>query len=128
MLLAAGGLLELPASSATGPVTAPGVPHHLFVPVRALEGFGEASGRPCSGLGSAGETLGAQHKAVAKSACVRHGLPKHGKIATCAGAGKRRVPDPSASGKRLASHVTGTAFFLLSGKPPLNLARATFAS
>ncbi len=61
--LAASGLLELLSQQPQPVNLAPGVRTTLFVPVRALEGFGEGEIQATiSGLNLPGETLGAQHK------------------------------------------------------------------
>ncbi|WP_146630699.1 hypothetical protein, partial [Salmonella enterica] len=61
--LAASGLLELLSQQPQPVNLAPGVRTTLFVPVRALEGFGEGEIQATiSGLNLPGETLDAQHK------------------------------------------------------------------
>ncbi len=101
--------------------TAPGVRTTLFVPVRALEGFGEGEIRATiSGLNLPGETLGAQHKQWQIG--VRPARPAqtvNSGIALAPGE-SWHVPEQHLAN---VSPATLQGQLLLSGKPPLNLAR-----
>ncbi|ENM4675315.1 hypothetical protein AB7Y88_004075 [Salmonella enterica] len=119
--LAASGLLELLSQQPQPVNLAPGVRTTLFVPVRALEGFGEGEIQATiSGLNLPGETLDAQHKQWQIG--VRPAWP-----AQTVNSGIALAPGESwhVPEQHLAniSPATLQGQLLLSGKPPLNLAR-----
>ena len=119
--LTASGLLEL-IGQAPAPVNlAPGVRTTLFIPVRALEGFGDGDIQAViSGLVLPGETLPAQHKQWKIG--VRPAFP-----AQTINNGVALQPGETwqIPGEELInfSPVTMQGQLLFSGKPPLNLAR-----
>ncbi|MGY5464848.1 alpha-2-macroglobulin family protein [Citrobacter koseri] len=119
--LAASGLLEL-VSQQPAPVNlAPGVRTTLFIPVRAKEGFGEGELQATlTGLNLPGETLPAQHKQWKIG--VRPAWPAQTvNSGTVLLAGETwHAP---AQNLENFSPVTLQGQLLLSGKPPLNLAR-----
>ncbi|WOJ32058.1 alpha-2-macroglobulin [Citrobacter koseri] len=119
--LAASGLLEL-VSQQPAPVNlAPGVRTTLFIPVRAKEGFGEGELQATlTGLNLPGETLPAQHKQWKIG--VRPAWPAQTvNSGTVLQAGETwHAP---AQNLENFSPVTLQGQLLLSGKPPLNLAR-----
>ncbi|HGL6395528.1 TPA: alpha-2-macroglobulin [Citrobacter koseri] len=119
--LAASGLLEL-VSQQPAPVNlAPGVRTTLFIPVRAKEGFGEGELQATlTGLNLPGETLPAQHKQWTIG--VRPAWPAQTvNSGTVLQAGETwHAP---AQNLENFSPVTLQGQLLLSGKPPLNLAR-----
>ncbi|BCL49678.1 MULTISPECIES: alpha-2-macroglobulin [Citrobacter] len=119
--LAASGLLEL-VSQQPAPVNlAPGVRTTLFIPVRAKEGFGEGELQAMlTGLNLPGETLPAQHKQWKIG--VRPAWPAQTvNSGTVLQAGETwHAP---AQNLENFSPVTLQGQLLLSGKPPLNLAR-----
>ncbi|HAT8006291.1 TPA: alpha-2-macroglobulin family protein [Citrobacter koseri] len=119
--LAASGLLEL-VSQQPAPVNlAPGVRTTLFIPVRAKEGFGEGELQATlTGLNLPGETLSAQHKQWKIG--VRPAWPAQTvNSGTVLQAGETwHAP---AQNLENFSPVTLQGQLLLSGKPPLNLAR-----
>ena len=119
--LAASGLLEL-VSQQPAPVNlAPGVRTTLFIPVRAKEGFGEGELQATlTGLNLPGETLPAQHKQWKIG--VRPAWPAQTvNSGTVLQAGETwHAP---AQNLETFSPVTLRGQLLLSGKPPLNLAR-----
>ncbi|EGB2359262.1 alpha-2-macroglobulin family protein [Salmonella enterica] len=119
--LAASGLLELLSQQPQPVNLAPGVRTTLFVPVRALEGFGEGEIQATiSGLNLPGETLGAQHKQWQIG--VRPAWPAqtvNSGIALAPGE-SWHVPEQHLAN---VSPATLQGQLLLSGKPPLNLAR-----
>lgn len=119
--LAASGLLEL-VSQQPAPVNlAPGVRTTLFIPVRAKEGFGEGELQATlTGLNLPGETLPAQHKQW--KIAVRPAWPAQTvNSGTVLQAGETwHAP---AQNLENFSPVTLQGQLLLSGKPPLNLAR-----
>ncbi|EPG7964515.1 alpha-2-macroglobulin family protein [Citrobacter koseri] len=119
--LAASGLLEL-VSQQPAPVNlAPGVHTTLFIPVRAKEGFGEGELQATlTGLNLPGETLPAQHKQWKIG--VRPAWPAQTvNSGTVLQAGETwHAP---AQNLENFSPVTLQGQLLLSGKPPLNLAR-----
>ncbi|EPS4524032.1 alpha-2-macroglobulin family protein [Citrobacter koseri] len=119
--LAASGLLEL-VSQQPAPVNlAPGVRTTLFIPVRAKEGFGEGELQATMiGLNLPGETLPAQHKQWKIG--VRPAWPAQTvNSGTVLQAGETwHAP---AQNLENFSPVTLQGQLLLSGKPPLNLAR-----
>lgn len=119
--LAASGLLEL-VSQQPAPVNlAPGVRTTLFIPVRAKEGFGEGELQATlTGLNLPGETLPAQHKQWKIG--IRPAWPAQTvNSGTVLQAGETwHAP---AQNLENFSPVTLQGQLLLSGKPPLNLAR-----
>ncbi|MDM3012437.1 alpha-2-macroglobulin family protein [Citrobacter sp. CK187] len=119
--LAASGLLEL-VSQQPAPVNlAPGVRTTLFIPVRSKEGFGEGELQAMlTGLNLPGETLPAQHKQWKIG--VRPAWPAQTvNSGTVLQAGETwHAP---AQNLENFSPVTLQGQLLLSGKPPLNLAR-----
>ncbi|ECV2498883.1 alpha-2-macroglobulin family protein [Salmonella enterica subsp. enterica serovar Reading] len=119
--LAASGLLELLSQQPQPVNLAPGVRTTLFVPVRALEGLGEGEIQATiSGLNLPGETLGAQHKQWQIG--VRPAWPAqtvNSGIALAPGE-SWHVPEQHLAN---VSPATLQGQLLLSGKPPLNLAR-----
>lgn len=119
--LVASGLLEL-VSQQPAPVNlAPGVRTTLFIPVRAKEGFGEGELQATlTGLNLPGETLPAQHKQWKIG--VRPAWPAQTvNSGTVLQAGETwHAP---AQNLENFSPVTLQGQLLLSGKPPLNLAR-----
>lgn len=119
--LAASGLLEL-VSQQPAPVNlAPGVRTTLFIPVRVKEGFGEGELQATlTGLNLPGETLPAQHKQWTIG--VRPAWPAQTvNSGTVLQAGETwHAP---AQNLENFSPVTLQGQLLLSGKPPLNLAR-----
>lgn len=119
--LAASGLLELVGQSPAPVNLEPGVRTTLFIPVRALEGFGDGSIQAdISGLALPGETLPVQHKQWKIG--VRPAFP-----AQTVNNGVALQPGETwqVPGEELInfSPVTLQGQLLLSGKPPLNLAR-----
>ncbi|HEM6802913.1 TPA: alpha-2-macroglobulin family protein [Citrobacter koseri] len=119
--LAASGLLEL-VSQQPAPVNlAPGVRTTLFIPVRAKEGFGEGELQATlTGLNLPGETLPAQHKQWKIG--VRPAWPAQ---TVNSGTVLQTGETWHAPAQNLEnfSPVTLQGQLLLSGKPPLNLAR-----
>ncbi|HCB2273170.1 TPA: alpha-2-macroglobulin family protein [Citrobacter koseri] len=119
--LAASGLLELVSQQPALVNLAPGVRTTLFIPVRAKEGFGEGELQATlTGLNLPGETLPAQHKQWKIG--VRPAWPAQTvNSGTVLQAGETwHAP---AQNLENFSPVTLQGQLLLSGKPPLNLAR-----
>lgn len=119
--LAASGLLEL-VSQQPDPVNlAPGVRTTLFIPVRALEGFGDGELQATiNGVNLPGETIAAQNKQWKIG--VRPAWP-----AQTVNNGVTLQPGETwhAPAQNLENFSVATlqGQLLLSGKPPLNLAR-----
>ena len=119
--LTASGLLELVSNSPAPVELAPGVRTTLFIPVRALTGYGDGDIQATiSGLALPGETVADQHKQWKIG--VRPAFP-----AQTVNYGTALQPGETwalpADGLQNFSPVTLEGQLLLSGKPPLNIAR-----
>lgn len=119
--LTASGLLELVSNSPAPVELAPGVRTTLFIPVRALPGYGDGDIQATiSGLALPGETVADQHKQWKIG--VRPAFP-----AQTVNYGTALQPGETwalpADGLQNFSPVTLEGQLLLSGKPPLNIAR-----
>lgn len=119
--LTASGLLELVSDSPAAVELAPGVRTTLFIPVRALPGYGDGEIQATiSGLALPGETVADQHKQWKIG--VRPAFP-----AQTVNYGTALQPGETwaipADGLQNFSPVTLEGQLLLSGKPPLNIAR-----
>lgn len=119
--LTASGLLELVSDSPAAVELAPGVRTTLFIPVRALPGYGDGEIQATiSGLALPGETVADQHKQWKIG--VRPAFPAQTvNYGTALQLGETwAIP---ADGLQNFSPVTLEGQLLLSGKPPLNIAR-----
>ncbi len=119
--LTASGLLELVSNSPAPVELAPGVRTTLFIPVRALPGYGDGDIQATiCGLALPGETVADQHKQWKIG--VRPAFP-----AQTVNYGTALQPGETwalpADGLQNFSPVTLEGQLLLSGKPPLNIAR-----
>ncbi len=119
--LAASGLLALIGQDPEPVNLAPGVRTTLFIPVRALEGFGDGEIQAViSGLSLPGESFADQHKQWKIG--VRPAFPAqtiNNGVALQPGE-TWQIPHPELAS---FSPVTMQGQLLFSGKPPLNLAR-----
>ncbi|MBJ3589629.1 alpha-2-macroglobulin family protein [Salmonella enterica subsp. enterica serovar Saintpaul] len=119
--LAASGLLALIGQDPEPVNLAPGVRTTLFIPVRALEGFGDGEIQAViSGLSLPGEAFADQHKQWKIG--VRPAFPAqtiNNGVALQPGE-TWQIPHPELAS---FSPVTMQGQLLFSGKPPLNLAR-----
>ena len=116
--LTASGLVTL-SEGQLPPVTGAGARSTLFIPVSALAGFGDGQvNATISGLSLPGETF-APLQNSGKSACVRRTRHRPSTAAQCCSvkAGSRRRRRAGFAPQTLQGQL------LLSGKPPLNLAR-----
>ncbi len=119
--LTASGLLELVSDSPTAVELAPGVRTTLFIPVRALTGYGDGEVQATiSGLDLPGETVADQHKQWKIG--VRPAFP-----AQTVNYGMALQPGETwvmpVEELQNFSPVSLEGQLLLSGKPPLNIAR-----
>ncbi len=119
--LTASGLVTLSEGQLPPVQLAPGARSTLFIPVSALAGFGDGQvNATISGLSLPGETF-APLQNSGKSACVRRTRHRPSTAVQCcsqvkAGSRRRRRA-------RAFAPQTLQGQLLLSGKPPLNLAR-----